>query len=385
MNILIITHYFPPHRGGIENVAFNQASLLAALGHKVTVVTSRLPSITGHSDGNFSVIRIPAWNILEQRLGVPYPLFHPRTVRAIRNVMKRADIVNGHGHVYMPVAIGALLARIRHKPFVLTQHNTFIRYDSSVLRGVQHLADMTIGRATVACADEVVAVSVATQDYLRQIAHISGTVIYNGVDVARFRPCKGRAQIQRDLAIPLGKTVCLCIRRITFKNGIDTLLEVAEVLENRKDMIFLIGGDGPDLPSARKIVQEKKLDNVRLLGPVSDEDLPRYYAASDVFVLPSKTGEGLPLVVLEALASGLPVIATRSGGHVEIIRDGETGYVVEPGDALGIAEHVVSLSENQVVLQRMQERSREFAVQTLSWEHNVDQLLMVMRMATKRV
>jgi phosphatidylinositol alpha-1,6-mannosyltransferase len=244
---------------------------------------------------------------------------------------------------------------------------------------------MTLGRVTVACADEVVAVSRATQDYLSKIARIGGTVIYNGVDVACFHPRKERAKIRRDLAIPVCRTVCLCIRRITFKNGIETLLEAAEVLQNRRDIIFLIGGDGRDLPSARKIVQEKKLDNVRLLGSVSDGDLPRYYAASDMFVLPSKTGEGFPLVVLEALASGLPVIATRSGGHVEIISDGETGYVVEPNDALGIAKYVVSLSENQVVLERMQERSREFAVKTLSWEHNVEQLLMVMRMATKRI
>lgn len=385
MNILILTHYFPPHRGGIENVSFNQARLLAGLGHNVTIVSSRIPSTESEYGDAFSVIRLPAWNILERKLGIPYPIFYPSAVRALRTEVKRSDVVNGHGHVYMPVVLGALLATLYHKPFVLTQHNTFIQYGSSVLRGVQHLADMTLGRATLACADEVVAVSGATKEYLGKIARIESTVIYNGVDVEVFHACKEREKIQRNLSIPLGKTVYLCIRRITSKNGIGTLLEVAEMLKHRRDLIFLIGGDGPDLPSSRKIVQQKNLENVLLLGSIGDDDLARYYAASDVFVLPSKGGEGLPLVVLEALASGLPVIATRSGGHVEIIRDGETGYIVEPDDVVGIANHVVALSENRIGLSRMQERSREFAVQMLSWEHNVEQLLMVMEMAIKEV
>ena len=319
MHVLIITHYFPPHHGGIENVAATQARLLAGLGHEVTVVTSKIPSSEKIHDDTFSVIRVPAYNILEQRLGIPYPLFHPRILTILGREIRRANVINGHGHVYMPVVLGALLARLLHKPFVLTQHNTFIQYKSAMLRGVQHVADVTLGRSTIACASAVVAVSKATRDYLRTITAISGTVIYNGVDTARFSPCEDRDQVRRDLSIPLGKTVCVCVRRITFKNGIDTLLEVAELLRNRRDIVFLIGGDGPDLPLARKIVEDRRLENVTLLGPVSAAELPDYYAASDMFMLPSKAGEGLPLVVLEALASGLPVIATRSGGHVEII------------------------------------------------------------------
>jgi len=385
MNILIITHYFPPHRGGIENVAFNQARLLAALGHRVTVVSSRLPSTTGHSDGKFSVIRIPAWNILEQRLGVPYPLFHPSVIKELRNQVKLADVIIAHGHVYMPVVVGVLLARMSNRPFVLTQHNTFIQYRSSALRWIQHAADKTLGRSTLALAHEVVAVSNATRDYVDHIAHIRCTVIYNGVDIDRFRPSENRAQLRRELGIPVDKTICLCIRRVTFKNGIDTLLEVAELLEHRTDIVFLIGGDGPDSHLVRKRVRDKKLGSVRILGSISEDDLPRYYAAADVFVLPSKTGEGLPLVVLEALASGLPVIATRSGGQVEMIRDAETGYLVEPNDSRGIAEFVVALSENTSALLRMQKQSREFAVHELSWERNVDQMLKVMGMAAQVV
>jgi glycosyltransferase involved in cell wall biosynthesis len=305
-------------------------------------------------------------------------VFHPSVVKELSSQVKRADVIIGHGHVYMPVVIGVLLARMSNRPFVLIQHNTFIQYRSSALRWIQHAADRTLGRLTLALAHEVVAVSNATRDYVDRIAHIRCTVIYNGVDIARFHPSEKRVQLRSELGIPVDKTICLCIRRVTFKNGIDTLLEVAELLKQRSDMVFLIGGDGPDLHLVRKRVRDKQLGSVRILGAISEADLPRYYAAADMFVLPSKTGEGLPLVVLEALASGLPVIATRSGGQVEMIRDAETGYLVEPGDSRGIAECVVALSDNRSGLRRMQQQSRELAVHELSWEHNLDQLLVVM-------
>lgn len=376
MRVLLVTHYFPPHHGGIENVAATQARLLAGSGNHVTIVTSRIPS-DDTLDEAYTTIRVPAYNVLEERLGIPYPLFHPRVVTTLVAEIRRADVVNGHGHVYAPVVVGALLTKLLHKPFVLTQHNTFIHYKSAWLRGLQHAADRTLGRLTIACANAVVAVSGASLDYLRTITPVTGTVIYNGVDTTRFSPRDDVVQVRDRLSIPLGKTVCLCIRRITFKNGIDTLIEAAELLKQRSDILFLIGGEGPDLPLARALVKSEKLENVVLLGPVSDADLPDYYRASDIFILPSKTGEGLPLVVLEALASGLPTIATRSGGHVEIINNGELGYLVEPGDAAGIAQNVVALSNQPQVLREMKERSRAYALESLSWGHNVEQLMTV--------
>lgn len=355
---------------------------MASRGHEVTVITSRIPSMETAPADSIGVIRIPANNVLERRLGVPYPLFHPRIVTTLLREVGRADVVNGHGHVYMPVALGAVIAKSMRKPFVLTQHNTFIEYRSSVLRTVQRVADGTVGRATIACADDVIAVSAATREYVKSMSRASSTVIYNGVDIARFKPCDDLGPLRQHLSIPSGKTVCLCIRRITFKNGIDTLLEVAEQFGSRSDIVFVIGGDGPDLPLARKIVRERKLDNVRLLGAVAADELPQYYAASDIFVLPSKTGEGLPLVVLEALASGLAVVATRSGGHVEILAGGELGYLVEPGDAAGIAQHIAALVEEPDVLKGMKGRARAFATRALSWEHNVDQVMAVLSAAT---
>jgi glycosyltransferase involved in cell wall biosynthesis len=351
--------------------------MLAELGHDVTVVTSAIPSRVGICNEKFSIIRVPAFNILEAKLGVPYPIFGPRIFNILDREIKKAEIVNGHGYVYVPVVIGAQLARHYKKPFVLTQHNTFIEYKSSILRGMQHIAGFTIGKATINCAVDIVCVSGATQDYVNSIKPVASRVHYNGIDINRFKPSADIAALRRRLSIPVNKTICFCIRRITFKNGIDTLLEVADLLRSRKDVLFIIGGKGPDFPAAQEIVKQKKLTNVRLLGMVSDKELPNYYAASDIFILPSKKGEGFPLVVLEALASGIPVIATRSGGHTEIIETGKHGYIVEPEESDKIAEHIVCLTDQPTLLEQMKKYSRRLAVESLSWEKNVEFLLRV--------
>ena len=374
MKVLIITHYFPPHPGGIENVAYNQAKILSELGHDVTVITSAVPSILPSDNENFSIIRVPVFNILEDKLGIPYPIFSPRIFKIISKEVKKADVVNGHGHVYMPIVISAQFAKHYHKPFILTQHNTFVEYKSAILRGIQHLADVTMGSATINCATDILAVSTATQEYVNTIQTALTRVNYNGIDIKRFHPSKNQDELRLRLSIPVNKTIFFCVRRITFKNGIDTLLEVANLLRNRDDIHFVIGGKGPDYSAVQEIIKKQKLSNVSLLGFVSDKDLPDYYAASDVFILPSKKGEGFPLVVLEALASGIPVIATRSGGHVEIIETGKHGYIVEPNESDKIAEYVVSLSDKPSLLEYMKQCSHELAVESLSWERNVEYL-----------
>ena len=119
------------------------------------------------------------------------------------------------------------------------------------------------------------------------------------------------------------------MRRLVYKNGIDTLIETANiVVKKNPKIVFLVVGKGPDMESVKLQVAQLGIEaNFKLAGFVSDEDLPSYYNAADLFVLPSKSGEGLPLVALEAMACGLPVIATDVGGIREILIGGlwETG------------------------------------------------------------
>lgn len=376
--ILIVSHYFPPHVGGIQNVAYNEAKLLSEHGYKVTVVTSALPRVDNPISNNesFKTIRIPAWNILEKRLGIPYPIFSPSLYITLKKEVAYADVIHVHGHVFIPSFISARIAKRNNKPLVLTQHNTFIEYKSKVLLYTQHMADRLLGKPTLRKATKVIAISEATKQYIESILPIKPIVRHNnGVDIERFKPTKDQKALRAELSLPADKIICFTMRRITFKNGIDTLIETAKLLKFHPDILFVIGGKGSDLKLVQKMIIKEKLKNVKLLGAVSDEELPRYYAASDIFILPSKKGEGFPLVILEALASGLAIIATRSGGHVEIVENSKFGFIVDPNSPEQVANKIEYMSNKTSILKIMQKNARDYAIDNLSWGKNISELI----------
>src|SRR5579864_997763 len=102
MKILIVTHYFEPHIGGIEIVAYNQAKELVKRGHEVTIVTSKLhrEKAVEQTEG-IRIVRVPAWNLFEKNFDVPYPIFSPLLISTIRREMKKSDIIHAHGILYL--------------------------------------------------------------------------------------------------------------------------------------------------------------------------------------------------------------------------------------------------------------------------------------------
>lgn len=375
MRVLIVTHYFEPHKGGIEIVALNQARGLVRRGHDVTVLTSAINAPAGTSDlEGIRLVRVPASGVLLTHLGVPFPLFGPQLLPAARQLVGWADVVHVHGHAYLGTVAATVYARRSGTPVVLTQHNTFVHYRSAVLRGIERIADATVGNYSLRRAHRVLAVSQATADYVAQTSGVTAVVHYNGVDIATFGPSADRAALREDLGIPAGAVVALTVRRIVFKNGIDTLLDAVALLRDEPGLVFVLGGRGADLERTRDRARREGLDQLRILGPVSDEELPRWYAAADVFVLPSKGGEGFPLAVCEALAAGTPVVATRSGGHVEILTPELNGDLVEADSPSALADALRSLLRDQRRLAGLRPTSRRFAQEFLSWDVNVTTL-----------
>jgi glycosyltransferase involved in cell wall biosynthesis len=163
------------------------------------------------------------------------------------------------------------------------------------------------------------------------------------------------------------------VRRLVYKNGIDTLLDSAEIaVKKNSKLVFVVVGKGPDFEEVKeKIAQLGLQRNFRLTGFVSDEDLPFYYNVADLFALPSKSGEGLPLVALEAMACGLPVIATDVGGTSEIL-SGEYGKLVPPNSPNSLAEAILEFSCKD--LATLKKELRAMMEQKYSWDRNVEKL-----------
>ncbi len=144
-------------------------------------------------------------------------------------------------------------------------------------------------------------------------------------------------------------------------------------IKKNPNLVFLVVGKGPDQNGVQARIRELGIeDNFRLAGFVSDQDLPFCYNAADFFVLPSKSGEGLPLVALEAMACGLPVVATDVGGIREILME-DHGELVPPNQPELMAKAILEYSYADLSVGILELRAA--VEEKFSWERNVEALV----------
>jgi glycosyltransferase involved in cell wall biosynthesis len=373
--LCIVTHTFLPHVGGIEKVVYEQSKRLMKRNFKPMVVTSRIGTAKSYVvDG----INVECYGSLNTgfRLGIPYSIPTPTSLETFLKAVKSSDIVHAHGHPYITSLIAAKLAKRYSKPFVLTQHNTFIQY-GSMFDKVERLNDLVVGRETLKEADRIITVSNATKEYVLSLGANPDKikVLHNGVDLIHFRPLLGkREEIRRKLGISQNSIVALTVRRLVYKNGVDTLIETANIaVKKNPNFVFLVVGEGPDQNRVQARIGQLGIENnFRLTGFVSDEDLPFYYNVADFFVLPSKSGEGLPLVALEAMACGLPVIATNVGGIGEILME-DYGKLVPPNQPELMAKAILEYSRTDLSSRKLELRAA--VEEKYNWDKNVETLV----------
>jgi glycosyltransferase involved in cell wall biosynthesis len=373
--LCIVTHTFLPHVGGIEKVVNEQSKRLQKRNFSPLIVTNRIDTPKHYIvDG----VPVECYESLNTgfRLGIPYSIPTVPSFPTFLKAIKSSKIVHAHGHPYLTSLIAAKLAKLCNKPFILTQHNTFIDYNN-VFDHVERLNDLTVGKQNLNDADKIIAISNATKDYVLRLGAKPSKikVIYNGVDLARFRPIVGRREeMRRKLGITQNAIVVLTVRRLVYKNGVDTLIDTANIaVKKNPRILFLVVGKGPDMESVKLQLAHLGIEaNFRLTGFVSDQDLPSYYNVADLFVLPSKSGEGLPLVALEAMACGLPVIATDVGGIREILME-DYGKLVAPNQPELLAKAVLDFATVDFSSRRGELRA--MVEKRFSWDANVERLV----------
>jgi glycosyltransferase involved in cell wall biosynthesis len=375
--LCVVTHTFLPHVGGIERVVYEQNKRLLQKRFELMVLTNRIGTAKQYS---YDGIRVRCYDSLSIgfRLGIPYPVPNVTSYKAFLESVKSSDLIHAHGHPYLSSLIAAKLAKRYSKPFVLTQHNTFIKY-GNFWDTVERLNDFAIGKAVLKEADKIIVVSNATMRYVLSLGADPEKIelLYNGVDLERFKPLTGvKDAVREKLGISKNAVVVITVRRLVYKNGVDTLIDSAKIaIKKNPRLVFLAVGEGPDFAEVKARIEQLGIGNsFRLMGFVSDEDLPVYYNAADFFVLPSKSGEGLPLVALEAMACGLPVIATKVGGISEIMME-DYGKIVPPDNPDALAEAVLEFSHRELPALKNGLRSR--IEQKFSWDKNVERLVKI--------
>jgi len=222
-------------------------------------------------------------------------------------------------------------------------------------------------------SDALIAVSKYTVDELTDLYGIEEEkihVIYNGVDIDKFKPRPDRMELRREFGLEEDKKVVLFVGRLYHRKGLEILLRsIPPVLEEFSDVKFAISGTGfkQKEESLRSLAKELNIeDHVKFLGYVPDEQLPSLYSASDIFVLPA-IYENFPFAILEAQATALPVISTKVGGIPEFLVDNENGFVIDPGDSIQLTQKVLTLLQNPKLAEKMGTRGRELIEEKLSW------------------
>jgi glycosyltransferase involved in cell wall biosynthesis len=374
ISLCVVTHTFLPHVGGIERVVYEQCKRLRHKQFEPMVLTHR-----NYTEKNyvFDGIKVRCYDSVNIgfRLGIPYAIPQITSYKTFLESIKFNELIHVHGHPYLSSFFAAKIAKQYSKPLVLTQHNTFIEYDN-FWDNIEKLNDIAIGKQVIKKADKIIVVSNATRNYVLSLGADPEKieVMHNGVDLQRFRPFSGiKHEIRKKLGIPKNACVALTVRRLVYKNGIDTLIESANIAtKNNPRLVFVVVGKGPDSGEVqRKIAQLGMQRNFKLAGFVSDEELPLYYNVADFFVLPSKSGEGLPLVLLEAMACGLSVIATNVGGISEVLNE-KYGKMVRPNKPVSLADAILELSNTDLL--SLKKDVRMMMEKEHSWDKNVEKL-----------
>ena len=270
-----------------------------------------------------------------------------------------ADVIHTHHMRSAPSRVAALTGHMRRAMLVVTDHGLQGDTWGGLLPRLFHLF-LTVSAYS---ARELGAPPKRTR------------VIYGGADPQRYAP---DALAQRSGVLFVG--------RLTPHKGVDRLLEaVPEGVTAR-----LVGTPGHDpRPPERDYPQLlhslARGRDVEFLQTVSDEDLPRLYRSASVFVLPSvhrtcygrhiRVSELLGLSLLEAMASGTPVVASAVGGVPEIVRDGETGYLVPPGDVRALRDRLLELLGDERLARRLGDNAREHVLQHFTWDRVAERCL----------
>lgn len=287
--------------------------------------------------------------------------YDPRALSRLIGLLRRGryHVVHAHGFPSLYwVALASCL--VRGPRYVLTEHNvTNRRRGLPWLRPVER---WVYGRydGTVAVSQEV---STSLVDWLPRVAG-KVRVIHNGVPPASFNyTTEMRAEARADLGVSPDQPVLLFVGGLHYRKGADVLIRAVVGLPPPACRL-LVCGEGELADDLRASAAELGLgDCVRFLG--YRRDVPALMAAADLFVLPSRW-EGCPMVILEAMAAGLPIVATAVGGVPELIRDGQEGLLVPPENPVALAEALQGLLGDSQLAARLGNQARARARQVFS-------------------
>jgi len=332
LKIGIVTEYYYPLLGGISEHVHNTAVRLRKKGNTVSIITSHLNG-GQNSAGAPDVIRVGRSAPILSNGSIAHVTVGKHVINELKQVLEseRFDLLHLHSPLVPTLPMFALLNA--KCPTVGTFHTYFDRslWYSLLKNAVQ--------KKLIDKLDGQIAVSQSCVDALVPFFKINARVIPNGVDITEFSP-----DILKLPQFGDGKKNLLFLGRLDPRNGFSFMMKAFEIIKSRfSEIRLIVVGDGPLRKYYRRLVPERLLGDIHLVGPALEER-NRYYATCDIFCSPvEKASFGVTL--LEAMASGKPIVATENSGYREILGR-EEGVLVSPRHAAAFAEAVLEILHN---------------------------------------
>lgn len=360
-SIAVITPVFPPYRGGIGRIAEMDALQLAALGHDVTVY---VPHAAGPS-------RIAAE--LPYRVEEVAPLFRYGNAAFVPQI---GDVVNDHQLTILHYPFFGGAEAVAFASRGRGAGRLFIAYHMDV-KGTGGRAsffkthEVLVAPSVLRSADGIIVTSKDYAAHSSLLKKIVGQVPFHelapSIDIEAFAPGDKNAGLMARYGIAADDIVATFVGGLDnahYFKGVPVLLEALASLDDEPRIKALIVGDGNLRPTYEKLARERGIEGrVIFAGSVSDAELAAHFRLGDFFVFPSiDRSEAFGIAALESLACGVPVIASVLPGVRTIVRPGETGMLVRPGDADALADAMARMAGDHRLRARLAEGARALAL-----------------------
>lgn len=350
MKILYLIQRFLPYIGGAENHLHQIARRLPS-NYETSIITF------GPHSQKYQVSKIPVRSYQGFRIhwGTGFTTLSHGMLKDLLRM--KPDIIHAHTYGFAHTDLASFIGKMKNIPVVVTTHYDRSKADEVSKLLLRELYDNIIGRMTLNIANKILAVTNYEKNFLVSKFYLNDekiSVVPNGVEVDKFRNLPDPQAIISRYGLQKSR-VALFVGRIERKKGIQYLLRAApKIVSEFPDFkILLVGPDWGYRNELKKIAKRIKIENMVIFaGPLKELDLLKAYNLSEFTILPS-LGEATGLTILESMAAGRPIVASRLPTIAEFVIHEKDGMLFEPGNPEKLANSIISLMSNQKLREKL--------------------------------
>lgn len=360
MKVAILSQRFVPfYLGGTEIATYNIADQLSKRRHEVHIITTSNHELKIIENTSFFIHRVKTieFPILRNTIYCFKALFLVKKIKP--------DIIHSQTITINGAGFAAFLIRKFLKiPYVVWGRGSDV---------YSKWLEKPFRKTILMNSDAAIALTNDMKNSMQTICDKPVFIISNGIDVDKFNGVN-KDRIRKKYKIKNDEKVIIFVGRLKPIKGLYYLLSAMKLIQNKdKKIRLLVVGYGEEKTKLEELSKKLSLSTqVIFTDKISNELIPEYLGAGDIFVLPSLS-EGFPVVILEAMASGLPIIATKIRGISEIVKDGENGFLIPPKNSNEIAEKILMLINDSKLIKSISDNNK-IEAQRYSWETIVEKI-----------